>query len=294
MRSAFRLGALAAGIGLANPTAAAGAVPSGGIYLTTLPGAADVWIDGTYVGRSPVLIEALTPGRHGVTVTRTGWQAQRALVSVGGGGVAMESLRLVPESESNAGGTFVLRGVKASHAVLDGRPAGGDLARPTEAAAGEHVLAVTLPGGRLTRSFLVVPHTETEVVLRDAPPSRPERAAVDAPAEEYLSRESISVVDRRIVVRYGGHQVTGRIGERVLRYDGAPTTYESAPTQIGGRLYLPLDLLQRLASAGAPGASPLPATPHGPSPSPSPRATPLAPHSAAGSPAPAPSFGPEE
>ncbi len=49
------------------------AVPTGSLYVTTLPTGADVWIDGTYVGRSPLVLGGLAGGRHTVGLTKTGW-----------------------------------------------------------------------------------------------------------------------------------------------------------------------------------------------------------------------------
>lgn len=251
MRSSIRLGFLAAAFGVACTATQAASVAGGGMYVTTLPAAADVWIDGTYVGRSPVLADALAPGRHGVTITRTGWQAQRLPIQISGGGITMMSLRLLPTTQPGAEGTFVLRGVKATRVLLDGKRLFADATAPITAGPGAHELEVSTPRGKITRPFAVVPHTETEVVIRDAPQTHSARAAVDAPAAEYLPDEAVRIVDRRIVVRYAGHEVIGRLGDPVVRYDGAPTTYESAPTQIAGRLYLPLDLLQKLAAAAA-------------------------------------------
>ena len=44
---------------------------------------ADVWIDGIYVGRSPLVLDALAAGRHTLGLTKTGWDPQQLDVSRG-------------------------------------------------------------------------------------------------------------------------------------------------------------------------------------------------------------------
>src|SRR5665213_644741 len=58
------------------------AVPTGSLYVTTLPSGADVWIDGTYAGRSPLVLGGLVAGRHTVGLTKTGWDPLQLEVSV--------------------------------------------------------------------------------------------------------------------------------------------------------------------------------------------------------------------
>jgi len=50
------------------------------------------------------------------------------------------------------------------------------------------------------------------------------------------------------VVRYGGHEVVAHVGLTTYRVDGKIVDYGQAPTMIGSRLYLPLDLLTMLSS----------------------------------------------
>jgi hypothetical protein len=74
------------------------------------------------------------------------------------------------------------------------------------------------------------------------------RPSVVAPAEDYVPRDAISLDGDKVVVRYGGHVVVGRIGLTTYRVDGKAVDYGEAPTMIGRRLYLPLDLLTSLFS----------------------------------------------
>ena len=88
---------------------------------------------------------------------------------------------------------------------------------------------------------MVWPGTRTEVVVQ--PDAEVVRPSVVAPAEDYLPRGAIRIEGEKVVVRYGGHEVIGHIGSTAYRVDGKTVDYGEAPTMIGSRLYLPLDLL---------------------------------------------------
>src|SRR5260370_37931827 len=81
------VGLLCGGVGAAAPSA-------GGGYVATVPSGADVWIDGTYCGRSPVLLDALAEGRHMLTPTKAGWNVQERRVDIPGGGGTLWSGQL--------------------------------------------------------------------------------------------------------------------------------------------------------------------------------------------------------
>ena len=234
-------------LSFALPARAGG--PTGGIYVTTLPNGADVWVDGTYVGRSPVLIDALAQGHHALTLTKTGWNAQEVDVEVPSGSVAMSSTRLVPSSNPAGSrvGALVLRGATSAALSLDGLPLSGDLGKPMSLAAGTHHLTLTTPRGKSTSTVAVFPDMTTQVVLHDEPAGEG-RSGVVAPAEDYLPDGSFALDGKRVTVRYAGHYVVARLGEPSLRYDGTTEVYDAAPETIGGKLYLPLELLEKLTA----------------------------------------------
>ncbi|GAC1620130.1 MAG: hypothetical protein NVS4B13_11740 [Candidatus Elarobacter sp.] len=93
---------------------------------------------------------------------------------------------------------------------------------------------------------MVWPQTRTDVVLQ--PAAEAARPSVVAPAEDYVPRSALRIDGERVVIRYGGHEVVGRLGITTYRVDGKPVDYGEAPTMIGPRLYLPLDLLTTLFS----------------------------------------------
>ena len=83
-----RLAAIAAAVVLLA------AVPTGSLYVTTLPSGADVWIDGTYVGRSPLVLDALGVGRHTIGLTRSGWTSRQLDVTIVGSRTTFSSIQL--------------------------------------------------------------------------------------------------------------------------------------------------------------------------------------------------------
>jgi hypothetical protein len=240
---------------LAGLSAAGGAraeTSTGGVYITTLPSGADIWLDGTYVGRSPVVVDGLAGGRHTITITKTGWTVRELEVEIDPQALLMSSTNLVAEprvaGRSGSEGDLSLRGVDAgTRVMLDGAPLSGDLRRPIPLLPGPHHVAITTPSGQVTRSFRIWPDTTTEVILR--PPAAGEgRSAVVAPAEDYLPAGSFALEGTKIVVRYAGHVVVAHVDEATVRYDGVSLTFDSKPQTIGGRLFLPLELLEKLTA----------------------------------------------
>jgi hypothetical protein len=119
---------------------------------------------------------------------------------------------------------------------------------PVPLPAGPHRIVVRTPKTSVTRTFTVLPDTATELVLR-AEPSNVEaaRSAVLAPADDYVGSDAYTIEGAKIVVRASGHVVVARFGESSVRFDGVTTAYDVAPTTIGGKLYLPLALLEKLS-----------------------------------------------
>jgi hypothetical protein len=223
--------------------------PCGGVYVTTLPSGANVWIDGTFVGRAPVLVDALLPGHHAVTLTKSGWTAQEVDVSINPREIAMSSTRLAeaPQPDPGAGpGSVLVRGAPPGATLsLDGGSA-ANVGKTQNVPPGPHQITMTTPRGRTTRKFVVLPNTTTEVVLEEPQAGGDAHSAVVAPAEDYLPTDAFSVAGKKIVVRYAGHLAVAHFGEADIRLDGATVTFDAAPQQIAGKLYLPLELLQQL------------------------------------------------
>jgi PEGA domain len=226
-----------------------GAASTGSLYVTTLPSAADVWVDGTYVGRTPLVLDALASGHHTIGIAKAGWAPQQLDVSIVMGQTTLSSVRL-PRAKSELAappGSIALHGARVDAVFIDGAPAqpGKDGTYP--AAAGTHEVAVRTPGGKTTRLVTVWPQTRTDVVVQpDADNTRP---SVIAPADDYFPASAIRIDADRVVIKFGGHTAAGRLGSTSYRVDGRSVEYDSAPTLIGSRLYLPIQLLAALGGS---------------------------------------------
>jgi hypothetical protein len=248
-----RMAALAFFLGVWPWTAVARASePTGAVYVTTLPASADIWLDGTYVGRAPVLVDALALGHHVLTITHAGWRAQEVDVTVAASETAMSSTRLVAEPgafSQTSGGSVVIRDAPPGATLtLDGTGTPVSVGHPMSLSAGTHRIAMTTPKGRTTREFTVLPDTSTDLVLRPDASTAEARSPVLAPADDYVGADAYTIEGTKIVVRTGGHVVIARFGDASVRYDGATIGYDAAPTTIGGKLYLPLALLEKLSN----------------------------------------------
>jgi hypothetical protein len=228
-------------LALAACAALLGAAPSGAVYVTTLPSAADVWIDGTYAGRTPMLLDDLVAGRHRLSLTRAGWTTQDIAVSVVAGTTSLSIVQLERAAgrAPQASGSLVVRGPVQVRRI-DGLAAKADATGAYVLPAGMHEVEAEAKGKTVERTVMIYPDVKTGVVLQsdvDVPP------AVVAPAEDYLAPDAVSVTGAHVTIRAAGHIVFARIGSIGYRVDGRDTTYDAAPTLIGGKLYLPLALL---------------------------------------------------
>ena len=226
---------------------------TGGAYITTLPSGADIWVDGTYVGHAPVLVDALLAGHHAVTITKAGWIVQQVDVLVPTGTVALSSTQLVAGPRARAGttiGSVVVRSlpVGASFSIDGG--ATGIVGHVYELPVGPHHVAMRASQGRATYAFTVLPDTSTDLVLAE-PLAKQARSAVVAPADDYLPDGSIVVEGKKIVIRYEGHVAILHFGDTSVKLDGTSLDLDGAPEFIGGRVYLPLSLLDKLTDTAS-------------------------------------------
>jgi hypothetical protein len=228
------------------------AVPTGALYVTTLPSGADVWLDGSYIGQSPVILDALATGRHTVSLSRTGWTSQEVDVSVVVGTTALSSVALtrVGTHAVRAGdGSFIVKGMAPRSLLLDGSALAPDRTGTYTVPSGTHEIVAQTTAGRMTRTITVYPDMCTDVVLRDddiAPHS-----AVVAPASDYLPAGAVKIDGMRVTIRYERHQVVATVGMSGYHVDGRSVNFDAAPTLIGPALYLPLELLKQLTAEDA-------------------------------------------
>ncbi len=220
---------------------------TGSVYVTTLPTGADVWIDGIYVGRTPLVLDALSTGHHTLGIAKGGWNPRQLDVTVEGGQTTLSSTRLDRGNQPapRPTGSIAVRGVDLRGLRVDGVPVAASKDGTFPAPAGIHDVTVESPKGRFARQITVWPQTRTDVVIQ--PEDQQSRPSIVAPVEDYLPKSAVRVDGERIVIHYGGHDVVARAGETSYRVDGRSVDYDAAPTFIGTRLYLPIALLTMLA-----------------------------------------------
>jgi hypothetical protein len=219
---------------------AAGVLPFGGLYITSLPSGADVWVDGSYIGRTPLLIDGLREGKHAVTVTKAGWQVEEVDQNVAAGVTTSATVQLEPLKPLHTHGKIALHGLdRAAHVSLDGGP-WLPLQSEYEATVGTHHLAVREPEAKFERMLVVYPEQTTHVLF--AAPADP-RSAVVAPVEAYLPASAAKVSNSRVVIRWGGHVAVGHLGDARFLVDGHDVVYDAPAGMVRGKLYLPLDLI---------------------------------------------------
>jgi hypothetical protein len=222
-----------------------GAAPTGAVFVTTLPSGADVWVDGTYVGRSPVIVDALTAGAHHLTLTRTGWTPEDLAVAIAPAQTQTTAVVLVRDGKTpEVAGTIAIHSTdRVAGVTIDGQPAVPAKDGTIAVSAGTHDVTIDVPQGKQTRTVTVYPQTRTDVVLgADAAP----RSIVIAPADDYLPASAFHLDGTRLVVRYGGHDVIAHLGTTTYTIDQHVATYDAPPTLIRNRVYLPLELLTML------------------------------------------------
>lgn len=220
--------------------ALAAVLPFGGLYLTSLPNGADVWVDGSYIGRTPLLIDGLRDGRHAVTVTKAGWKVEQLSEDVATGVTTPATVMLEPLAPIPSNGAIALHGLHAGAQVF----IDGHTAQPPEplyhVPAGTHSIVVIERALRFERRVTVYPNQTTHLLFH-AP--RRTHSAVVARADDYLPSSSIVVNHGRLVIRSGGHLVVGHIGDSRFLVDGREVVYDAPAGFVRNRLYLPLRLI---------------------------------------------------
>jgi|SRR5579872_854415 len=220
----------------------------GGIYICSLPSGADVWIDGTFVGESPILISSVTTGHHVISVSKTGFSVQDVGVDVSEGREPlMEAIRLRPVTTAvrQTGRLAIRSDLTGGQVYIDGATAGKVPVAARSVEAGDHRVELRYKGDTIVRDVEIYPDTETVVVMRRASTTGP---VVLAPVESYIPDDAYTLEGGKLVIRYGGHKVVGHVDQREYAVDDQPRRYEASPTLVNGRLYLPLPLLQWLVA----------------------------------------------
>jgi len=230
--------------------------PHGGTYLTSLPANASAWLDGVYIGSTPVYVDDVLPGHHSVTLSAAGWQPQTVTFDVSVGRIEPVSVvmqRNAGDNSSKGQGALAVAGAPdGSHVYLDGSPLGTTPIVPHPTGAGYHIVTLQPPDPKAARSMRVVdvfPGVTTTISF--APPStaaiEPENDVLE-PVQTVVPGAAIAIAGSDVIIHFRGVEVECTIGSRSYTFNGKQETMSISPALVGGKVYLPRSLLARIGA----------------------------------------------
>jgi PEGA domain-containing protein/copper amine oxidase-like protein len=240
----------------ARPQPASTFPPHGGAFISSLPGTAAAWVDGTFVGSTPLYVDDLLPGSHSVTLSSAGWQPQSTDFDVAVSRVTPVSIvmtRATGDRSAKGQGLLAVVGAPPGARIyVDGVGIGVAPVQPHPEGAGYHIVTVQPPGPDAVRSTRVVnvfPNTTTAVALQQpsSPVGAPSADFLLEPVDTIVPPNSIVIAGSDVTIHYRGAEVQCAIGSRTYTFNGKPGTLNIPPALVGGRVYLPQSLLARLA-----------------------------------------------
>jgi|GEM_PF-455513 len=226
----------------------------GGIFVTSLPLGAAVWMDGAYLGETPLFADSVDSGRHGITLIHSGFIPQSTYTDVSAGHVTTVSLVLTQNTgprqpAARAKGWLVVRTSPGAKVLLDGAP----LAEQNEAQsvdAGDHILNVSKPGAaRVVQIVHIYPQITTVVPLTPASGSTTNPGGDDdvlAMLDQYVPESNYTMSGDVITIHFHGIEVECTIGSKTYTFNGKPGMLSLAPAMVGKKAYLPLSFLKRI------------------------------------------------
>jgi hypothetical protein len=206
---------------------AAGTAP-GAVKVDTKPADAKVMIDGTFRGRSPIVVTGLNPGRHVVRIEH-GLQSRETAVVLGPGVTVGVSVPIEPLPRPAAGhGWLAIWTPVELQAFENGKPVGSTRAGPWQLPGGRHdlELANAAFGLHITRTVDVI--TGRSVSVDAGVPSGLVSISSSSGAEIRIDGEHVgdSAIDNRPLT-VGQHDVIARhpnLGERRVSVTVMPDT----------------------------------------------------------------------
>lgn len=225
--------------------------------MTSLPGTASAWLDGLFVGPTPVYVDDLLPGRHSVTLSCAGWQPQTTSFDVSVGRITPVSIVMarvpLPQrgQQAKGQGTFAVAGGPVGAKVyIDGNAMGTMPVDPRQVEAGYHIVTLEPPGKnpiKLTRIVNVYPNATTAITFADmttaaaAPPDD-----ILEPVDTVVPSNGVVIAGNDVTIHYRSIEIQCAIGSRTYTFNGRAGTLAISPALVGGKVYLPLSLLRRL------------------------------------------------
>jgi PEGA domain len=225
----------------------------GSAFVTTLPPGANVWMDGNYLGDTPLFIDGLDGGRHYLTLTHAGWQPQHTAIDVTVGQVTTVSAVLITSGAKPNGqtkGTLSVRGAAGAKVFVDGTALGSPYdARPVTA--GDHILLVQRGTTRATSIVRIYPDTTTTVSLspRATSAGQDDQSDVLVALADYVPPSDFTVSGDEIAIHHNGVELECAVGSHNYILNGREGTLAVAPAMVGGKPYLPRSLVDRIAGS---------------------------------------------
>jgi len=93
---------------------------TGSVSVQSTPAAANVFLDGTLVGLTPVTVSGVAPGSHQVRIEKTGYEPYQMTASVSAGATTVVSAALVPVQDPTTGSVNIQSTPAGANAFLDG------------------------------------------------------------------------------------------------------------------------------------------------------------------------------
>ncbi len=239
-----------------RPQPAATFPPHGGAFVTSLPGSASAWVDGAFVGATPLYVDDLLPGQHTLTLSSAGWQPASTSFDVVIGHITPVSVVLGRSQSSPAregqGILAVVGAPPGARIYVDGNGIGVAPVDPHPESAGYHIVTVQLAGKngtRFTRVVNVFPNATTAVAL-SAPATNLQPQPIDdilEPLDSVVPPTSVVISGSDVTIHYRGFEVQCAIGSRSYTFNGKPGTLSISPALVGSKVYVPSSLLARLS-----------------------------------------------
>ncbi len=226
----------------------------GSAYVTTLPPGATVWLDGQYVGETPLFIDGLESGHHVILLTRSGWQPQSTAADITVGHVTTVSAVLnqnvgLRPSASPAKGTLRMRDSDGAKVSIDGAVVAQNFDAQS-LPAGDHILVVVRGNQRIASSFHIYPDTTTTISLAPQSANAGQSSASEdllAALQDYVPLSDFVVNGDDITIHYRGVELECSVGSLTYTMNGKPGTLSVAPAMVGDKPFLPVSLLNRLS-----------------------------------------------
>lgn len=210
------------------------------------------------MGPTPVYVDDLLPGHHSVTLSSAGWQPLSAQFDVFVGritpvSVIMQRVASAPSSGASKGqGTLaIVGGPPGARVYVDGNAIGAMPVEPHAVGAGYHIVTLQPLGKNAIKSTRVVdvfPNVTTAVAFAAASALATARPPDDIlePVDSVVPANGIIMSGNDITIHYRGIEIECAIGSRSITFNGRAETLGIPPALVGGKVYLPASLLQRL------------------------------------------------